>query len=242
VQRLSGFAVLAIVWELTARSVSNPIFPPLTRVLPALAALLLSGEIVPHILASLQIVLVGFAVASFFGITLGLAVAEFRLIDTIISPLVDTMRPIAALTIFPLLILAFGLGTSARVFVIFWTAWPPILLNTVQAIRKVDVNVLEAAQLDGAGRGALLRFFKIPLAGPFLLTGLRIGMGTGWISLVASEMLGSSRGLGFSILAYSQTFRFPEMYAVIILIALLGLCMNLSLGLAQNLINESEER
>jgi ABC-type nitrate/sulfonate/bicarbonate transport system permease component len=73
------------------------------------------------------------------------------------------------------------------------------------------------------------------------MTGLRIGLSGGWISLIASEMLGGSKGLGYSILSYSQTFRFPEMYATILLIAFLGLAMNVILAAIQRRLDYEEE-
>lgn len=237
-QKSLGFVGLACVWEFTARTIDNPVFPPISLVLPRLFQLILDGALTIHVGASIQTILGGFTLAAVLGISLGIATAEFDYLERIVSPLVDAMRPVAALTLFPLLILIFGLGMPARVFVIFWTAWPPILINTIQAIRQVDRDIVEAAQLDGANRWALLRFFKLPLSLPLILTGLRIGMGTGWISLISSEMLGSSRGLGFSILSFSQTFRFLEMYATIILIALLGLTMNSALGWYQHFLSE----
>jgi sulfonate transport system permease protein len=159
-------------------------------------------------------------------------------LNAIVMPVVDAVRPVAALTVFPLLILILGLGVWSKMFVIFWTAWPPILLSTVQSIRQVDRTLLEAARLDGAGRWALLRHITLPLASPGILTGLRIGLSTGWISLVAAEMLGASRGLGYTILSSSQTFQFPTMYATIILIALIGLAMNAVLAGIQQLMEE----
>ena len=149
-------------------------------------------------------------------------------------PVVDAMRPIAALTLFPLIILILGLGIQAKAFVIFWTAWPAVLLNTLEGLRQVDRSVQEAASLDGAGKGAQLWQIDLPLARSMILTGWRIGLSGGWISLVSAEMLGSKAGLGYAILAYSQTFRFPETYAVVLTIAMLGLFMNTALAAIQN--------
>ena len=236
-KRVAGIAGLLILWEIVARWQGSPLFPPFTEIIPSLLSLVLSGEIFPHILASLERIILGFSLAAIFGTVVGTAMAQSPLIDAIIGPVVDAIRPVAALTIFPMLILLLGLGTASKVAVIFWTAWPAILLNTTEGLRRVDESVQEAAQLDGADRWPLLRYVSFPLALPAVMTGLRIGMSGGWISLVSAEMLGSSQGLGYSILAYSQTFRFPEMYSIVIIIALLGLTMNVGLASAQGYVD-----
>lgn len=238
--RVLGLAGVLIVWEVAARGLGSPMLPPFSAAGMALWSMLASGAALPHIAESLTNVLLGFCVAVALGIIIGTAVVQSSMLDQIVGPVVDSMRPIAALTLFPLLILLMGIGRSAKVFIIFWTAWPAVLLNTAQGLRKIDASIREAAQTEGAGRWPLLRYISFPLAMPSIMTGLRIGLSGGWISLVASEMLGSQRGLGYSILAYSQTFRFPEMYATIILIGLIGLGMNLILAAIQRRLDWEE--
>lgn len=236
--RLAGMVVLALLWEVSAHLLAAPVFPPLSQVLPALWRFVLAGQATYHALVSLQHILLGFALAACVGCVLGVAMSQSASINALCLPLVDAVRPVAALTVFPLLILIFGLGIWSKMLVIFWTAWPPILLSTIQSIRQVDPALLDAARLDGAGRGALLWQIALPLASPGILTGLRIGLSSGWISLIAAEMLGASAGLGYTILSSSQTFQFPTMYATIIVIALLGLAMNTALAALQRGVEE----
>lgn len=228
-----GGLVLALIWEVAARLLASPVFPPLSQVIPALWQFIIEGAAWQHTAASLQHISLGFCLAAVVGMVLGIAMTQSRIINALVLPVVDAVRPVAALTIFPLLILILGLGLWSKVFVIFWTAWPPVLLSTVQSIRQVDPALREAARLDGAGRGALLGRIVLPLASPGILTGLRIGMSTGWISLVAAEMLGASEGLGYTVLTSSQTFQFPTMYATIMVIALIGLALNSLLAAVQ---------
>lgn len=227
---------MGLLWELAAHIFMSPIFPPLSRIFNALVELLLSGKAQGHIGASLQHILIGFGMATIIGGVFGIAMSQSRVVYTLVMPVVDSIRPIAALTIFPLLILLLGLGLWSKAFVIFWTAWPPILLSTLQSIRQVDTALLEAARIDGATRWRILTRVILPLASPSIVTGLRIGMGGGWISLVSAEMLGSSEGLGYLVLSSSQTFQFASMYAAIMLIAVIGLAMNSVLSGLQHLL------
>lgn len=233
VERAGGFLFLALAWEVFARLSPSPVFPTIPEIVQAFLSMASSGELATNVLASLVRVFLGFGIAAASGIGLAVLIYEYKPIEGMVMPVVDAVRPVAALTIFPLIILVFGLGLSGKVFIIFWTAWPACLLNTVHALRSVDREVLEAGSLDGAGRVSLLRYVSLPLAVPTILTGLRIGLSGGWISLVAAEMLGASSGLGWAVLNYSNSFHYPEMFASILTIAFLGLSMNLGLARIQ---------
>lgn len=224
---------LAALWEAGAYLSRNPLFPPLERVALALYQMMISGEMLAHVRGSLGHLAVGIGLAAIVGLALGIAITESAAVRVALTPVVDLMRPVAALSLFPLIILILGLGMWSKVFVIFWTAWPAILLNTVRGLLDVDPLCIEAASLDGCGRWGLLWFIRLPLALRTIGTGLRIGVSGGWISLVSAEMLGSNSGLGYATQVYSQTFRFPEMYAAVVMIGLVGLAANTGLEWVQ---------
>jgi ABC-type nitrate/sulfonate/bicarbonate transport system permease component len=175
---------------------------------------------------SLLRIAAGFLIATIFGIVLGTLIYQNKVIEQTIMPLVDAVRPLSALALFPLIILLFGIGEASKVFVIFFTAWPPILINTLHGLREVDKATIEAAKVDGASKWHTLINITMPLALPTIVTGLKIGLSTGWISLVAAEMLGAQSGLGYSIVFYANSFQYPDMFAVILTVALLGLAIN----------------
>jgi ABC-type nitrate/sulfonate/bicarbonate transport system permease component len=118
---------------------------------------------------------------------------------------------------------------------IFWTAWAPIVLNTYNGLKRVDRSVIEAARLDGASGLSLLIHIYIPCAFPFIMTGFNISISSGWISIVAAEMLGGNNGLGFMVLQCSETFRYGQMYVAILTIAGIGLVMS-------SIIQKTQER
>ena len=156
--------------------------------------------------------------------------AHFRYgrLKAALLPVIESVRGVAALTLFPLLIITLGIGTVSRVFVIFWTAWPAIVLSTIASL-EIDRGIVDAARAAGAGDWTIIARIRIPMALEGLVTGLRIGAGGGWISLIAAEMLGASRGLGYYLLWSSQSFEFRKVYAVILIIAAIGGLMNLCL-------------
>lgn len=211
----------------------TPFISPVQSIARAFVDLLASGELARHAAASLRTVLGGFALAVGLGLSLGIVLVQWRALSTVVVPVLDAVRPISALALFPLLILVFGLGQTSKALVIFWTAWPSVLLGTMYGLSAVDPEVTEAARLDGAGRARLLWGVQLPLASPAIATALSVAMSGGWISLVAAEMLGGNAGLGYAVLTFSQTFRFPQMWASIVCIALCGLALNRSLAALQ---------
>lgn len=227
-----GFVGFFITWEVTARLVGNPLLVSVADVGPALWAL--RADLAIDTLISLRTLFLGYGVAVLVGLAMGIILAKVQPVRLLAMPVLETIRSVAALALFPVLILLLGLGITAKAFIIFWTAWPAILVNTMHGIDQADRKVIEAATLDGAGRRDLLWLIELPLALPTIVAGLRIGASGGWISLVASEMLGSSAGLGFAVLSYSQSFQFPAMYAAIVAIAVTGLLVNSSLSILQS--------
>lgn len=232
--RYLGLISLCILWELSARTMGSPLFVAPTNVGPALWAL--RYDLIVDTIMSLRTLLAGFVAAVAIGVGFGLFLAKVKPVHVAAMPVIETVRSISALAIFPLLILLLGLGVTAKAFVIFWTAWPAILINTMHGILTVDGCIVEAATLDGADGGSLLRLIQLPLAMPTIAAGLRIGASGGWIGLTAAEMLGSNAGLGFAVLSYSQSFQFPAMYAAIVCIAATGLIVNSSLAHLQTYV------
>ena len=192
--------------------------------------LLFSARIWIHIGSSLERVIVGLVIASVFGILLGIIMTQFRFIMFVISPVIDVMRSVAGLAIYPLIILFLGLESAPKIFLVFWGAWPPIVLNTIHAITQVDRVLIEAAEIDGATRFQSLRHIIFPLSSQTIITGVRIGAGVGWISVVASEMLSGNNGLGYFILTQSQIFHYPELFAGILLVSVFGLTTHILLA------------
>ena len=232
--RVVGIMVVVVIWEIVSRAMAHPAFTPPSIIVPALVRMMGDVSFYRHIASTMMIVWIGLTIAISAGVVLAIVIHLFAPVRWMLMPVVDSIRPVAALTLFPVLIILLGLGVSSKSFVIFWTSWPAVLLNSLHGLDNVDRDVIEAGQLDGANKFQLLYHISFPLAIPMILTGVRIGVSGGFISLVAAEMLGSSTGLGYAILSYSQTFQFAEMYAVIIVIALLGLGMNLGVVVLQN--------
>jgi len=232
--RVSGILTLAVIWQIAANVNASPAIPSLNRILGTLFYFIRDGTFTLHAGASLTVILLGIGAASFVGLALGLLMFRYRSFKEAAQPVVESVRGIPALTLFPLLIVLFGLGVFSRAFVIFWTAWPAVVLSTINSL-DIDGNVVDAARTSGASEWKIMRSIRIPMAAQGLITGVRIGIGGGWVGLIAAEMLGATRGLGFFLLWSAQAFQFDRVYATIIVIAAIGGTMNWVLLMVQKL-------
>ncbi|MDR0472315.1 MAG: ABC transporter permease [Treponema sp.] len=223
-----GFLVIGAVWQFAAHIRASPVLPSLGGILWTAINLLPDKAFTRHIGASLKLIFFGTGMAAAAGFTIGLLVFRYDWIKDAFVPVIECVRGIASLTLFPLLIIVFGLSIFSRAFIIFWTAWPAVMLSTLHSL-DIDRNVVDAARTCGAGEWKIITHIRIPMAMRGIITGVRIGIGGGWVSLITAEMLGASKGLGYYLLWCSQSFEFRKVYAVILIIAAIGGTMNYGL-------------
>lgn len=152
-----------------------------------------------HIGASLQVALSGYLLGAVVGVPLGIAMAWFRKVDMFVTPLFDLIRPVPTIAWIPLMILWFGIGLGAKAAIIFVSAFVPCVINAYAGIKQTKQVHLWVAQTFGASRSTMLFTVAIPTALPLIFTGLRISLGTAWMTLCAAEMLASNKGLGYMI-------------------------------------------
>lgn len=231
-QRFVGMVVVALWWEVGARVVSSPVLPTLVATLVALGAEVASGRLVSALLASLWHLLLGLALAIGGGTLLAMLLHLLPWLRVAVMPVVEALRPVPALALFPLIVVLLGLTSAAQVAVIAWTAWPVVVLMTLYALEATDRELVDAAALDGAGRVVTLLHIRLPLAYPLLVAAWRVAVSAGWISLVAAELLGAPTGLGVSAVEAGQRFQFATVGAYIIAIGVSGWAVAWGVGRA----------
>jgi len=152
-----------------------------------------------HIMASLKVALSGYFLGAVVGIPLGICMAWFRRVDLFVTPLFDMIRPVPTIAWIPLMILWFGIGLGAKAAIIFVSAFVPCVINSYAGIKQTKPVHLWVSQTFGATRRKMLFSVAIPTAMPLIFTGLRISLGTAWMTLCAAEMLAANKGLGYMI-------------------------------------------
>lgn len=193
-----------------------------------------SGELPLDILASLYRVALGFAIGAGLALPLGLAMGASRAVHAWMNPLVQVLRPIPPIAYIPLAMLWFGLGNPPAVFLIAIGAFFPVLMNTIAGVRQVDGIYLRAARNLGAGRLTMFVRVILPAAVPYILSGVRIGIGTAFIVVIVSEMIAVNSGLGFRISEAREYFWSDKVIAGMISIGLLGLAIDAGVNTLNN--------
>lgn len=224
-----------ILWQASSTLgwVNTSVFPPLDQIIGALWKALSSGVIVDDIAISLQRSGIAFVAAVGLGIPLGLFMGQVRAVERALDPLLQFFRQTSALALYPVFILLLGLGEASKVFVIFWATLFPILLSTIGGVKEVDKKLIEMARTYGAGSLQIFRRVVLPASVPAIFVGLRLSATTALLLLIAAEMIGANKGIGFQVMNAQYNFQIPLMFAAILLLALLGLAANAALVLLQ---------
>ncbi|WP_411840495.1 ABC transporter permease [Paracoccus sp. ME4] len=227
-------AFLAL-WQVAGKAgwVSPAVFPPLDRIAAALWTGLASGALLDDIAISLQRAGLAFGAAVCLGIPLGLLMGQLRAVERALDPILQIFRQTSALALYPVFILLMGLGETSKVFVIFWATLFPILLATIGGVKQVDRKLVEMAESYGATRLQVFRRVILPASVPAIFVGLRLSATTALLLLIAAEMIGANKGIGFQVMNAQYNFQIPLMFAAIFLMAGLGLAANGILVLLQ---------
>ncbi|MCF6119714.1 ABC transporter permease [Mesorhizobium muleiense] len=231
---LSRYGILIAflaIWQVSSSAgwVNAAVLPPVDTIVSALWNGLAGGTLLGDIAISLQRAGLAFAAAVAVAIPLGLFMGQVRAVETALDPILQVFRQTSALALYPVFILLLGLGEASKVFVIFWATLFPLLLNTISGVKQVDPKLLEMARVYGATRLTAFRRVVLPGAVPSIFVGLRLSATTALLLLIASEMIGANKGIGFQVMNAQYNFQIPLMFAAIVILAGLGLIANQAL-------------
>lgn len=204
------------------------LMPAPTAIVAAAAELIANGDLFMHLFASLKRELSAFVI-SLVAIPLGIAMGWWRPVYVQVNPVIEILRPIPPLAWIPLSILWFGLSDMQNQFIILLGIFFPILVNTVTAVRTVDSNLIRASRTLGASEWDVLRTVVFKAALPQIITGIRIGLGVGWMALVAAELVGATTGLGFMINDARSILRTDIIVVGMLTIGVMGLLIDLGI-------------
>jgi NitT/TauT family transport system permease protein len=197
-------------------------------------AWMVSGELITDAIGSLYRVIVGFLVGAALALPLGLAMGASRIAHAWLNPLFQLLRPIPPIAYIPMSMLWFGLGNAPAFFLIALGAFFPVLMNTIAGVRQVDGIYLRAARNLGAGGTTMFLRVILPAAVPYILTGMRVGIGTAFIVVIVAEMIAVNNGLGFRISEARDNFWSDKVIAGMITIGLLGLAIDVGMNKLNN--------
>jgi NitT/TauT family transport system permease protein len=175
-----------------------------------------------HILVSMQRILIGFALATAIGIVLGVIMGRSRIARDVVTPYIEILRPIPAVAWIPLAILMWPTEESSIIYITFLGALFPIILNTVHGVEQTPDVLVRAAQTLGASRLQIFWHVTMPAALPSIATGLAIGMGVSWFSLLAGEIISGQYGIGYFTWNAYSLIKYPDIVVGMLVIGTLG--------------------
>jgi ABC-type nitrate/sulfonate/bicarbonate transport system permease component len=230
---LSSIAIAVIFWHIVSYIFNIAYIPSPIAVGMAFMRLSVEGDIFGytlfhHSVASLIRIAIGLFFAVIIGIPLGIIIGLSERVSHFVSPIVEIIRPISPIAWIPFSIILFGIGLTSHAFIIWLGAFFPILLNTYGSMKGTSQTFVEVAKSMGASKLQTIRYVIFPGSLPDIITGFRIGLGVGWMCLIASEMVGQypPLGLGFLVLFMAQIGRYPSMIAGMLTIGFFGILLN----------------
>jgi ABC-type nitrate/sulfonate/bicarbonate transport system permease component len=181
-----------------------------------------SGSLWPAIVASSARVLTGFAIAAFFGITVGVPSGFFLTLGRILDPLIHLIRPIPTTAWVPLSLVFWGFGFGGAVFLVALGSFFPIVVNTIEGVRGASRTLVKVGSMLGANKLEMLWLFILPASLPAIFVGLRLGIGLAWVLVIVAELLSVKSGIGYTLIDAYSFNRFDVVIAAMIMLGIMG--------------------
>ena len=236
---VSVVAGIGIWWALALSGFDIPA-PP--EVLKRYGELIADGTLAADIVASLTRVLAGFVLGVALAVPVGFLMGWYGPVRGLVEPWIQFFRTIPPLAIIPLAIVLMGIGETPKIFVIFLASFLACVIATFQGVVNVDKTLINAARVLGANDRVIFARVVVPASTPFILVGMRVGLGSSWATLVAAELIAAQQGLGYRMQSAQLYYDLPTIFVGLITIGVLGLLMDRLLLLAETKLTSWQER
>ena len=226
---LGGLSIVLIigVWQAfwSAGMISPLFFSSPSAIVKQFRYTLVEGTLLSDMKYSGTNFAIGFVIAVITGVVAGVLIGWYRRLRLFCDPFLNAFYATPRIAMVPLIIIWFGIGIWSKVFIVFLSAFFPVLINTVGGVRALDRDLLRAAKAFCASDWQVFKTLAIPGSVPFILTGIRQGVALGLIGMVVGEMVGSSEGVGFMVVYGGQTFNTDTLFVGMIVIAFSGIAL-----------------
>ncbi|RYX97364.1 MAG: nitrate ABC transporter, permease protein [Comamonadaceae bacterium] len=234
---LLGFALLVLVWELVSMATQASIPSPKTTFIQAIEIFkdpfYSKGPndqgVGWNVLSSLQRVAMGFGLAAVVGIPVGFAIGRFNFLSRMFNPLISLMRPVSPLAWLPIGLLVFKGANPAAIWTIFICSIWPMIINTAVGVQRVPQDYMNVARVLNLSEWKIVTKILFPAVLPYMLTGVRLAVGTAWLVIVAAEMLTGGVGIGFWVWDEWNNLNVANIIIAIFVIGIVGLLLELAL-------------
>lgn len=223
--RIASIITVFVGWEIIGRQI-NPLFMSYpSAIIRAAITMAGTGELLTAFESSIVTLLSGFVLASTIGIILGLLIGRYRLFDAATDWLVNALYATPLIAIIPLVVLWFGLGGAAKLFIVSILTVFPVLINTAAGVRNVPKSLIDVSTAFAANEHQVFRKIILPATVPYMMTGLRLGIGRAIIGMVAAEFFTAITGLGALIVKYGDQYDTASMFVPILTLMVLGVLL-----------------
>jgi sulfonate transport system permease protein len=219
--------LLVSAWWVWSAQAQEPFFPPLADILTRFRDMWLFAQIGSDVVPSLRNLLLGYGTATIAGVATGLLLARNRLLREALEPMLHFVRSTPGVALVPIFILVLGFGATMKVSIIAVAAVFPTIIATMDGVRSADSVLLETARAYHLNRRQRVFQLLLPSAGPQIFAGMQVSLQVAFVVMIASEMLGSTQGIGALTLLAQQSFAVTDMWSGILLLGLLGYVVNL---------------
>jgi NitT/TauT family transport system permease protein len=217
------FLLLFLTWELAVRlfGIKEYLLPPPTRVWTEFVKRF--DPVMASAWVTTQEILAGFALAVVVSVPLAAAISYSRFMENAVYPAIVFLQIIPKIAIAPLFIIWFGFGFTPKVLLVFLLSFFPIVVAAIAGFKSVDPDIMDFARTTGAGGWRLFAKIRLPQALPHIFTGLKVGAALSATAAVVAEFVASDKGLGYLLLQYNGQLETPMVFAIIVLLSLIGL-------------------
>ncbi|WP_328335711.1 MULTISPECIES: ABC transporter permease subunit [unclassified Streptomyces] len=230
-----------LTWTVLANSGIDG-FPGPVSVARRAGRLIADGTLFSDAGASLERVLIGYVIGVVLAVPVGFLMGWYPVVRRLIEPWLQFFRMVPPLAIIPLAIVLMGIGETPKIFVIFLASFLSCVVSTFQGVVAVDVTLVNAARVLGARDPQVFAGIVVPASAPFILVGMRIGLGASWATVVAAELIAAQGGLGFRMQQAQLYYDLPTIFVQLIAIGAIGLVMDRLLLLAERRLTHWQER
>ena len=234
--RMVSLAIFLGIWQIGAMNVDPVLFTSPWKVAVAAVGMIASGELWAGLWPSLLVLVMGLTLAIIFGTLLGLALARFHILDVGLTVYISFLYSIPSVALVPLIVLWAGYETTAKVIILFLFAFFPMVINTYQGVKSVDLKLLEVGRAFRCSERQLWTNIVLPGALPFIVTGIRLAVGRGMIGMVLADLYTAISGIGYLIVRSAATFQVDKMFVPIVTLGLLAVTLTALLRMVEKVV------
>lgn len=228
--RYGSLLVILIAWELYGRNVNPVIFTYPTAIVRAFFDMVRDGTLTEALLQTLWVLAVGSAIGIVAGVAIGLLAGRSQTVKQIIDIPLNALYALPAVALIPVIVLWFGFGDTAKIFVVTFFVFFPVIINTMRGVEEVDPDLVEVTRSFCSSESRVWRDLLLPAALPYIFTGIRLAIGRGLVGVIVAEFFTAISGLGNLIVTNSNTFQTDRTFVPIVILSLIGVFLTAALA------------